>query len=225
MHLSSSGSSQPSKESNDQRHEELDSLLRWFEQIESKAGEQVRDRFTAAWASQRQAVAEEFSREHDTVRLVGQDNLRRYRSVRLMTIRINAGDDLGDALIAISAAVAAGTQVSLSIDIQADPGLKELLESTADYVPGLIHPLEESDDQLIDRFSQGHVGRIRMLGESSPQVYLACAEQFVTVVNDPVLVDGRIECLRYMDEQSISHDYHRYGNLGRRADESRRDVL
>jgi RHH-type proline utilization regulon transcriptional repressor/proline dehydrogenase/delta 1-pyrroline-5-carboxylate dehydrogenase len=36
-----------------------------------------------------------------------------------------------------------------------------------------------------------------------------------------VLAHGRIELLRYLREQSISHDYHRYGNLGARAGEAR----
>jgi RHH-type proline utilization regulon transcriptional repressor/proline dehydrogenase/delta 1-pyrroline-5-carboxylate dehydrogenase len=31
--------------------------------------------------------------------------------------------------------------------------------------------------------------------------------------------------LWYLREQSISVDYHRYGNLGNRADESRAEVL
>ena len=44
--------------------------------------------------------------------------------------------------------------------------------------------------------------------------------------DDAATIDAAIdlarEILRYMNEQSISHDYHRYGNLGRRSDESRR---
>jgi len=30
------------------------------------------------------------------------------------------------------------------------------------------------------------------------------------------LVEGRIEMLRYLQEQRLSIDYHRYGNLGER---------
>jgi RHH-type proline utilization regulon transcriptional repressor/proline dehydrogenase/delta 1-pyrroline-5-carboxylate dehydrogenase len=115
--------------------------------------------------------------------------------------------------------------VTLSIEPHVDDDTKVLFESIADFVPGLVHPVEETDAQLADRISQGHVNRLRLLGSGKDAIIAACAEAFVTVVSDPVLVDGRIECLRYMDEQSISHDYHRYGNLGRRADEDRREVL
>ena len=38
----------------------------------------------------------------------------------------------------------------------------------------------------------------------------------------PVLAAGRIELLWYLREQSISWDYHRYGNLGERANERRK---
>jgi RHH-type proline utilization regulon transcriptional repressor/proline dehydrogenase/delta 1-pyrroline-5-carboxylate dehydrogenase len=36
---------------------------------------------------------------------------------------------------------------------------------------------------------------------------------------------GRIELLHYLREQSLSVDYHRYGNLGARGDEGRAPVL
>jgi RHH-type proline utilization regulon transcriptional repressor/proline dehydrogenase/delta 1-pyrroline-5-carboxylate dehydrogenase len=31
-------------------------------------------------------------------------------------------------------------------------------------------------------------------------------------------MDGRIELLHYIQEQSVSHNYHRYGNLGERSE-------
>jgi RHH-type proline utilization regulon transcriptional repressor/proline dehydrogenase/delta 1-pyrroline-5-carboxylate dehydrogenase len=34
-----------------------------------------------------------------------------------------------------------------------------------------------------------------------------------------VRMEGRIELLHYYRQQSICHDYHRYGNLGERAQE------
>jgi RHH-type proline utilization regulon transcriptional repressor/proline dehydrogenase/delta 1-pyrroline-5-carboxylate dehydrogenase len=37
-------------------------------------------------------------------------------------------------------------------------------------------------------------------------------------------MEGRLELLWYLQEQSISFDYHRYGNLGARADEPRAPV-
>ncbi len=205
---------------------EWSQLVDWRETLKPRFDPAVLQELVHAMTSQRRAAAEEFSRQLDSVGLVGQDNLRRYRPVRSMSIRVATGDRSRDALIAISAAVAVGAQVTLSIDPAADIEVKELLESTADFVPGLIHPLEETDAELAVRIGQAHVNRLRLLGSgTSPEVLQACAQEFVTVVAEPVLRDGRIECLRYLDEQSISHDYHRYGNLGRRSAEQRRKVL
>jgi RHH-type proline utilization regulon transcriptional repressor/proline dehydrogenase/delta 1-pyrroline-5-carboxylate dehydrogenase len=132
-----------------------------------------------------------------------------------------------DALLSLAAAVAVGARVTVSIDPAAKDAFKTLIESTADVVPGLIHPVEESDAQLADRIAGQNVTRLRLLDRAttSSPVVRACGQAFVTIVDDPVLREGRLECLRYLDEQSISENYHRYGNLGRRAGESRREVL
>jgi RHH-type proline utilization regulon transcriptional repressor/proline dehydrogenase/delta 1-pyrroline-5-carboxylate dehydrogenase len=47
------------------------------------------------------------------------------------------------------------------------------------------------------------------------------ADALQYLADTPVLAHGRIELLWYVREQSISHVYHRYGNLGIRAGESR----
>jgi len=45
------------------------------------------------------------------------------------------------------------------------------------------------------------------------------------VADVPVSLNGRVELLWYLREQSVSHVYHRYGNLGIRADEVRSEPL
>ena len=52
-------------------------------------------------------------------------------------------------------------------------------------------------------------------------VFRASAESYVYVADAPVLLYGRVELLWYFQEQSLSHVYHRYGNLGARATEAR----
>ena len=44
------------------------------------------------------------------------------------------------------------------------------------------------------------------------------------LADEPVLAEGRVELLRYVYEQSLCVDYHRYGNLGARAAEKRSRV-
>ena len=56
-------------------------------------------------------------------------------------------------------------------------------------------------------------------------VQQAAAVSGVYLASQPVLVEGRVELLWYVQEQSISFDYHRYGNLGPRSGEERAAVL
>ena len=201
-------------------HPPLDRMLDWTKRnrfAKDLIDADLIERLTLAIASQRVASNTDFSREHDTYKLTGQDNIRRYRPVDGMTIRIADGDDLGDSVIAISAAVCVGTQITLSLSPSIDASRRAMLESVADWLPGLIDPVEETDDELAERIGQGGVMRLRALSPPAENVRRVCGQCFVTVVEEPIIDDGRIECLRYLNEQSISHDYHRYGNLGRRA--------
>jgi RHH-type proline utilization regulon transcriptional repressor/proline dehydrogenase/delta 1-pyrroline-5-carboxylate dehydrogenase len=47
---------------------------------------------------------------------------------------------------------------------------------------------------------------------------------YIHIADTPVLAHGRLELMSYVQEQSVSVDYHRYGNLGSRANEQRREV-
>lgn len=216
-------------ESNSEQAPALDRLGDWIQAQASQGqfDESVRVELQRCLTRSRQAMIDEFAGEHDSVRVVGQDNLRRYRAVPGITIRVYQDDSMRDAIASVTSAVAAGVQLVLSIDPQMDPSKRQLLESTADVIPGQIHPIEETDEELADRIAARDVTRLRAIQRIGQNKVVAAAagQAFVTIVDDPVLLEGRIECLRYLDEQSISYDYHRYGNLGRRSGESRRDVL
>ncbi len=209
-------------------YEELDRLNSLLERAVNDAvvDDVAAARIQAAAVTQRVALENEFSSEHDTFRLIGQDNIRRYRPTQAMNLRFDANDSISDIWISLSAAITVKTQVTLSIDPEVSDAIKDLLERIADIFPGLVHPIDESESELVERISAGDVGRLRLVGSTkSNKIDDACAESFVTVIREPVLVEGAVECLRYLDEQSISHDYHRYGNPGRRAGEKRAEVL
>lgn len=207
----------------DIKHAPLDRMKDWLERnrFADQIDEDSSDKIRRAIASQRSANETDFSKEHDTFKLTGQDNLRRYRPVDDMTIRIEKDDDVTDVTIAIAAAAAVGTRFMLSIATDLPRERVMMWETTADWLPGLIHPVEETSEQLAERILGSVDGlgvtRLRVLSPPKEVVRRACGTAFVTMINEPVLEEGRIECLRYLNEQSISHDYHRYGNLGRRA--------
>ncbi len=158
------------------------------------------------------AFATHFAAPVDPVRLVGQDNHLRYRPLAKMILRLGPGAARGDAERAIEAARTCGTPLSPSADVSLGDeswvlALGATIESTAALVARLAG-----------------VERVRALGVVDPALRAACNPRGIHVAAEPVVSAGRVELLRYLREQTISEDYHRFGNLGVREGEPRRPV-
>ncbi|MCE9545442.1 MAG: proline dehydrogenase family protein [Planctomycetia bacterium] len=172
------------------------------------------------------AMRHEFGAEHDTFRLVGQDNIRRYRTVRDLRIRIHPNDSL----LEIFARVAAARTAKCRITVSTPPGLRSdaltLLEELTHDWAGAIEFVEETDDRLRDILLARHTDRVRYASPDRvpASIRAASAETGIYLADSPVLGNGRIELLWYLQEQSISYNYHRYGNLGGRAAEARAET-
>jgi RHH-type proline utilization regulon transcriptional repressor/proline dehydrogenase/delta 1-pyrroline-5-carboxylate dehydrogenase len=163
---------------------------------------------------------EEFSKDHDHFRLLGQDNLRRYLPFATVRIRLSPEDSDFDIQGRVAAAGVTGALVIVSVSL----GLK----ARGACVPPGVEVVEESDADLIARITGYPPHATERIRYASPdrvpeQVRLAAAKAGVYLADEPVLAEGRIELLWYLREQSVSHDYHRYGNLGVRAGESRNE--
>ncbi len=185
-------------------------------------------RFQRALRSFAWQVGEEFGRMHDHQRIVGQDNFRRYLPVRELRVRIAAEDTLLEVLTRVAAARSVGCRVTLSYPSMPDaqspltPFLRWLDHATLSWAAD-IEFIEESDEDLVLAIDQGHARRVRY---ASPKrvpdsVRQAGNRNDCYIADEPVLTEGRIELLWYLHEQSISDNYHRYGNLGSRMDEPR----
>lgn len=178
----------------------------------------------AALASIEQAAREEFSVPHDHFRLLGQDNFRRYLPVPGVTIRVHERDSAFDIVVRVAAARAAGSRVVVS----APAGELPRLAAALAQVPGdgALKPVAQSDEELAAAVRAGNIGRLRFAAPDrvAAQVRAAAAGNGTCICDAPVVAQGRIEMLWYVLEQSLSVDYHRYGNLGARASESRAPV-
>jgi RHH-type proline utilization regulon transcriptional repressor/proline dehydrogenase/delta 1-pyrroline-5-carboxylate dehydrogenase len=192
--------------------------------VGAAAGDIYRQLLTALNSYDR-AWREEFSREHDHFRLLGQDNIRRYLPFHAVHVRVTGKDSLFEVFARVAAARTTGARVVVSHAPEASEAVLQLLERTTQAWAGGIEFLEQSDDQLITALRQNAVERIRATPATpvSEALLRAAAERCVHVASDPVLAAGRVELLWHLREQSLSHDYHRYGNLGARAGESRRE--
>lgn len=175
------------------------------------------------WQAER-VSAEIVGKDHDHVKLIGQDNARRYLPVKQLRIRLSGDESPDDIAVAMLASAVAGCEVTLSSD-EASQTQTLFFEQVADQ---LVHSagsswryewVEESDQELCAQIDGGRIDRLRLLNSDkhvATIIHDACREAFVTIVAETVVDDVEIETLRFMNEQSISHDYHRYGNLGRR---------
>jgi RHH-type proline utilization regulon transcriptional repressor/proline dehydrogenase/delta 1-pyrroline-5-carboxylate dehydrogenase len=202
-------------------------------------------RLNAAMESYLHWAIEEFAPAHDTFRLIGEDNFRRYLPVTPMRIRIHQDDTPYEVFARAAAGAAAGCRSVISIppELACGPAsprpevsslgeagphaVVELLDKLTDPWAASIEFLEETDDELAEAMRAGHTRRVRYAHHQRvPEaIRRASAESYVYIADAPVLGEGRVELLWYLQEQSLSHIYHRYGNLGRRSEEERTSVL
>lgn len=185
--------------------------------------EAVRDRLIAAFVSFEDAWKNEFATTHDHFLLVGQDNQRRYLPFREVRIRWKSTDGEFALLAALGAAALTGTSVVVSLEPdEQSPLVGEVRAATRTW-SHLIQFKMEADEEIAGLLRKGETGRVRYCHrEDIPkEVRRASAESQIYLADAPVLGLGRVELLWYLEEQSLSFDYHRYGNLGARAGEKR----
>ena len=172
-------------------------------------------RVAAALESYCASFQEEFGRTHDHFRLVGQDNLRRYLPVRRLHIRVDPADSLFETFARACAARAAGCEATLSLPRGWSSAATDWLQELTAAWTTPVAFVRESDAELADRVRAAETERVRFAApDRVPETVLrAAAGSGVYLARAPVLVHGRVELLWYVREQSISIDYHRYGNL------------
>jgi RHH-type proline utilization regulon transcriptional repressor/proline dehydrogenase/delta 1-pyrroline-5-carboxylate dehydrogenase len=169
---------------------------------------------------------EEILVQHDHFRLVGQDNHRRYLPVNPMHIRVVATDSVWGIFARCAAAVATGGTAIVSCDPSIEDSKLEAIERATLVWAGKIEWVEQTDEQLVLEMQAGHVQRLRYDGaDKVPQSIRRLAPKCTIFVADSPVIAQDLELLWYVVEQSVSYDYHRYGNLGSRADEPRSPVL
>ncbi len=217
---------------------DLEALSVFYQQLVSmpnSAAQWVRQHLNGTqWSSLLAAIldydqfaASEIRQSHDSLRLVGQDNLRRYQPMTHVRIRVVSQDSWLEIAARAVAVVAAGGRATISraSGIQAES--IDVLESLTQEWAGDLEFIEESDVELAAAIHDGQVDRVRYANaDGVPRVVRQAAEEnFIYIADALISPFGRIELLWYVREQSLCIDYHRYGNLGFRAGEPRSKVL
>lgn len=165
------------------------------------------ERAQAGAPDYRDAFARYFATAEDPSRLLGQDNHLRYQPLRAILLRAGPGAAHTDLERVIAAATVCGTPLAVSACVPGSEGLGAVVE-----------PLESMLARL------GTCERVRVVGALEPGLLEACHARGIHVEREPVVSAGRVELLRYLKEQTVSIDYHRFGNLGVREGEARAPV-
>ncbi|GHV30448.1 proline dehydrogenase [Bacteroidia bacterium] len=171
--------------------------------------EKEKDRVNFGYASYRQAWADEFSQEKDVSHIYGEENIFRYLPLKNVGFRVADNDNPADILLVMIAAHTAKTLLKVSVS-ENNPN-RELVQKAAKTLSG-INVIVEEEQTFIDTMEQYE--RIRTCSKGlSDELYQQAAKSGKHIADNQPLVEGRLELLHYLKEQSITNEYHRYGSI------------
>jgi RHH-type proline utilization regulon transcriptional repressor/proline dehydrogenase/delta 1-pyrroline-5-carboxylate dehydrogenase len=161
----------------------------------------------------------EFSQEKDFFHLRGQDNIHRYLPLGAIGIRLHPQDSLFDTLARIAAARITGNVAVVSIPDDLDNAVTDFLYGEQGRALLGRSPLRRQSDEQLAACMQA----LQRLRYAAPQrvpraILETAAGRGDYIARQPVLMEGRLELIHYVQNQSICDNYHRYGNLGERAE-------
>jgi len=159
----------------------------------------------------------EFGRGKDYFHLRGQDNVLRFLPLGTVAVRLHPDDGLFDLLARIAAAGICKNEVVLSVP----PGVENRVTAFVFGEEGKrflrdVKVVRQADHELVQALPQ--LARVRYAApDRAPRELLAAAaERGFYIAREPVLMEGRIELIHYLQNQAVCDMYHRYGNLGDR---------
>ncbi|MGZ6298722.1 MAG: aldehyde dehydrogenase family protein, partial [Parachlamydiaceae bacterium] len=161
-----------------------------------------------------------FCKRHDPSCLLGQDNLLSYLPHRQLLLRLNDSDTLFDTLCIIGAAIT----LDIPLEISGEQRSLNPLFSISCLPQLKITLTPETENDLIRHLSTCQIKRVRMISAPSDTLQVAFAKETCNVTIAKPLANGRLELLHFLQEMSLSSDYHRYGNLGERENEKRKPL-
>ncbi len=150
-----------------------------------------------------------FSKEIDYQKIPGQSNITRFLQLPDLAIRADSSASIKDLILAILAAKLCVKEVGVSLENE------NLLIEIEKISPAILwHTTvvtEKNEDFLLrmERFK-----RVRFIGSNeSDSLKNHAAKSGMAVISESVVYQGRIELLNYLQEQSVSNNYHRFGYI------------
>ena len=165
-----------------------------------------RIRFLKAVESYQTNMNNEFSQEQDINNLLGERNTFRYLPLKKMGLRVQSSDNLCDVFMVLAAAKTSGAGLKISIS-KYDPKLVTIQKCVGkDFL--IIVQTEQEFLVEMDKYE-----RIRTCSLLQNECYRKAAKTEKYIASDKPIIEGRIELIHYVKEQSIAFEYHRYGSI------------
>jgi len=171
--------------------------------------EKDKNRLNFAQESYIKAWENEFSQERDVNHIYGEENTFRYLPLRKVGLRVLDNDNLTDVLLIMGASKTATTP--LTVSVYQENKNKEAIEKAAAILSGITIKVQDENSFIEEMDSYE---RVRTCSNNLPDAfYLKAAKLGKHIASDKPLVEGRLELLHYVKEQSIAYEYHRYGSI------------
>jgi RHH-type proline utilization regulon transcriptional repressor/proline dehydrogenase/delta 1-pyrroline-5-carboxylate dehydrogenase len=158
----------------------------------------------------------EFSKEKDYCNIRGEDNIFKYIPLQSVLIRVLKTDTLFEAISRILASKIA--KVSIKISIQDNQKVLQFLHNFKTLLNDKDEVVEETTNEMIDTIKNYNRVIYADINKVPKSVFKESIKSSVFIVRQPPMMEGRLELLNYFIEQSISHSYHRYGNIAGREE-------
>ena len=97
-----------------------------------------------------------------------------------------------------------------------DANIKVFLENSLELFSSSDTLVIENEESFIKTIKQYERVIYSNIKKVSSAVFKESVKTLVFIIRQEPLMEGRLELLNYFSEQSISHSYHRYGNIGAR---------
>ncbi|QKF68188.1 proline dehydrogenase / 1-pyrroline-5-carboxylate dehydrogenase [Arcobacter venerupis] len=157
----------------------------------------------------------EFSQAKDYAKVRGEDNHFKYLPLKNVLIRVSSGDTIFETVSRILAAKVSGVHFKVSVNNNAE--VKSFLNATKELFSTRDRLIEQSDEELITSISRYDRVIYSDISKVPALVFEAATKLLTFIVRAKPMMEGRLELLNYFIEQSISHSFHRYGNIGARG--------
>lgn len=177
----------------------------------------------SALASYESNFHHEYSIDHDHFKLIGQDNLRSYRPLDRIAVCIGKTDSIEEIILRIAAITLTGHPPRLFLMPDLQQEMQKLLCESDMYALIDSEAMPFIENTIINKIETGEISRFRLSEATTlpSPVSVAAHRMGVAVIDAPVSFNGMVELAWYFREQSLSMNYHRYGNLGSRSEEVR----